>query len=212
MNAFYPVNIRLSGKKVVIIGGGKMAERKIRSFRSSGAVLEVVSPELTDGLQELLVESVFVWKQKQFSKEDIDGAFMIIAATNDSMINQEVKRYVSKNQLVCLLDQQHQSNVQFPAVVKRGKLMIATSTSGASPVLAKKISKRLLNEFDDRYIDYLDFLAQARILILEHVEDDNTKKELLSAIVNDSYLNSSQRWSDFQQLLIERNIKIPIKG
>ncbi|WP_147535554.1 NAD(P)-binding protein [Bacillus marasmi] len=210
MNSFYPLNIRLSGKRIVIVGGGKMAERKVRSLCTAGAFLEVVSPDLTVGLQGMLEKSLFVWKQKTFSQEDIVDAFMIIAATNNATVNRLVKDYASNNQLVCLLDQQQQSDVHFPAIVKRGKLTIATSTSGASPVLAKKISRRFSNEFDDRYIEYLDFLAEARRLILEYVEDMETRRELLTEIVSQSFLDSRQRLADFQNLLIERNIQLPI--
>lgn len=211
MNGFYPINIRFTGKKIVIIGGGKMAERKIRSLQYSGANLEVVSPTLTETLHKLLLDSVFIWKRKSFSKEDIEGAFMVIAATNESTINQAVKAHVSANQLVCLLDNQNLSDVQFPAIVRRGKLLIATSTAGASPVLAKKITEKLAVEFDDRYVSYLDFLHEARCLILKQVKDPQLKKELLTEIVHDTFLHSNQRWEDFKKLLIGRNIEIEIE-
>ncbi|NMD71151.1 NAD(P)-binding protein [Bacillus sp. DNRA2] len=211
MNGFYPVNIRFTDKKIVIIGGGKMAERKIRSFQHSGANLEIVSPTLTETLHKLLLDSVFIWKQKYFSKEDIEGAFMVIAATNEPRINQAVKEHASANQLVCLLDNQDLSDVQFPAIVRRGKLIIATSTSGASPALSKKITEKLAADFDERYASYLDFLHVARCVILKQVNNPQLKKELLTEIVHDTFLHSNQRWEDFKKLLIGRNIELTIK-
>ncbi|AGK53813.1 NAD(P)-binding protein [Bacillus sp. 1NLA3E] len=203
MVAHYPISLNLAGKNVIVIGGGKIAERKIRSLLEKGAHIVVISPDLTAGLKKMAEDKIVFWKNKQFSPSDVESAFLIIAATNDKQINLAVKRSAGEHQLVSLVDDPGNSDFQFPSVLRRGKLSIAISTEGASPILAKEIRKQLEQQFDDQYVDYLEFLSESRKTILETVQDPTKKKELLKAIVSPSYLGSTNRQKEFQFLLIQ---------
>ncbi len=197
----FPISLNLSGKYVIVIGGGKIAERKIKSLLETGAHIVVISPELTVELKKLAEAELFSWENKLFSPDDIKSANLIIAATNDKQINQAVKRSALKHQLISLVDDPVNSDFQIPSVLRRGKLSIAVSTAGASPILAKEIRQQLEHEFDERYIDYLDFLEVARKTILETVQNPEKKKQLLIAIVSSKYLNSNDRQQEFETLL-----------
>lgn len=201
MGQLYPVYVNLADKTVVIVGGGKIAERKLCSLIGSGARLVLVSPELTSVLEKLAKDNVFTWKRKRFVPKDIEHASFVFAATNDHSINQFVKASAGAHQLVSLIDDPDHSDFQTPATVKRGKLSLAISTSGASPLLAKKIKQQLEQLFDDRYDDYIEFLYEARITILAKVKDPLKKKQLLSIISSDDFLESNSRWEDFKKLL-----------
>ncbi|MGG3467683.1 NAD(P)-binding protein [Neobacillus pocheonensis] len=203
MSSFYPVMLRLEGKKVVVVGGGKVAERKVSGLLESGAHLTVISPEATAAIQRLAGEDKIVWQQKLFSVEDIQDAFMIFAATNDRQLNQLVKDCADDQQLVTIADDPNESNFHLPALFKRGRLCIAVSTGGASPTLARKIREQLEQQFDESYVAYMDFLFSKRQWILEEVKDASLKKRLLTAIVSLDSLNSESREKDFQRLYKE---------
>ncbi|MGJ7921085.1 NAD(P)-binding protein [Neobacillus sp. LXY-4] len=201
MNAYYPICLHITGKLVVIIGGGKIAERKIKNLYDTGARIEVVSPDLTSELQKMVEMQQIVWKRKAFSIEDIDNALMVIAATNDPAVNRMVKTYANNSQLISLVDDHENSDFHIPSVLRRGRLTFAISTSGASPILAKKIKNKLEQDFDDRYDDYLEFLHRARRTILRTIQEPDKKKGLLTAIVSDYFLESDNREAEFQALL-----------
>jgi precorrin-2 dehydrogenase / sirohydrochlorin ferrochelatase len=200
MNSSYPVVLRLEGKKVVIVGGGKVAERKVTGLLGTGAEVIVVSPEVTDGIERLEREGSIDWKQKSFSDSDINDAFMIFAATNNKELNQLIRSSAGAHQLVTIADDPAGSNFHVPAHFQRGRLSIAVSTEGASPTLASKIREQLEEQFDDSYTDYLEFLSSKRKWILKEVENGSLKRKLLKAIVSTEFLTSDNREEDFIRL------------
>lgn len=199
----YSMNLRISGRNAVVIGGGKVAHRKVLGLLDAGAKVKVVSPELTRELMGLAAEGEISWQAVKYTKKDLEGALLVIAATNDTETNLAVKKDASPHQLVNLADNPEQSDFQVPSVMKRGKLMIAVSTSGASPVLAKKICGQLEQTFDEKYESYLEFLAASRKEIKAAVKDETVKRKLLREIAKESFLASDQREERFARLLIE---------
>lgn len=201
MSANYPIMLHLKGKKVVVVGGGKVAERKVKGLLGTGADICVVSPELTDELIKLATEGDIRWKRKASSKDDIQDAYMIFAATNDEAVNQHVKQEANNQQLVMVADDPEGSDFHVPAKIQRGRLTITVSTGGASPILAGTIREQLEQQFDEQYSDYLEFLFAKRQWILKEVKDASLKKKLLTAIVSEQFLKSENREDDFQRLL-----------
>ena len=203
MRTNYPIMLQLDGKKVVVIGGGRVAERKVRDLLGTGAQLVVISPEATDEIKTFFLDGKIVWQKKSFSAEDLLGAALIFAATDDKDINQSVKSLADKHQLVTVADDPDNSDFHLPAHVQRGRLSIAVSTGGASPTLAKKLRAELEQLFDERYEEYLEFLFTARQWILKEVKDPALKRKLLTAMVSEDFLNSQNRAEDFQRLYEE---------
>jgi precorrin-2 dehydrogenase / sirohydrochlorin ferrochelatase len=194
----YPIHLNLNGKKVSIIGGGAVAERKVKVLLNTGAMIEIISPDLTEFLQKAIKTNKQIsWKKKRFTSEDISDAFLIFAATNDRGINQLIAKSKSRYQLANIADDPVTSDFLVPAIVQRGKLTISISTSGASPILSSTISRQIEETYDQRYEDYLEFLDSCRKFVLANVEDKDKKKQLLSAIVNHTYLNSDKREEEF---------------
>lgn len=200
MGSSYPVILRLDSKKVVIVGGGKVAERKVTGLLGTGAEVVVISPETTDEIQGLHRNGKIVWKQKSVTASDIADAFMIFVATNNHQINQSIKRLAGAHQLVTIADDPDGSNFHVPAHFHRGLLSIAVSTGGASPTLASKIREQLEAQFDDSYVSYLEFLSSKRKWILKEVVDASLKRKLLIAIVGSEFLTSDHREDDFIRL------------
>jgi len=134
------------------VGGGRVAERKARGLLECGAKVVVISPELTDGLQTLLNEKRIAWQARGYCPDDIAGAMLAIAATDDSkvqdMVVADAERY---NILVNVADVPEKCNFILPALVKRGDLSIAISTSGNSPALAKQLRRRFQVQVGEEY-------------------------------------------------------------
>jgi precorrin-2 dehydrogenase / sirohydrochlorin ferrochelatase len=201
LNSNYPIMLRLEGKKVVVVGGGKVAERKVTGLLGTGSRIIVISPEATDELRGLAGSGMIEWLEKSFSKEDIDGALLIFAATNDKDLNQSIKKAASDQQLVNIADDPEGADFHVPSHIQRGRLSIAVSTGAASPTLAKKIREQLEHQFDERYDAYLEFLFSARQRILNEVKDPSKKGKILAAIASEDFLNSQDRETDFLRLL-----------
>ncbi len=192
-------------KRVVVIGGGKVAERKIQGLIEAKARVTVVSPNLTEKLNQCCLEGKITWKKKNFSAEDIRDAFLIIAAVNDPEVSLAVKKAAAPNQLLNLADDPEESNFILPSVYKQGKLSMTVSTSGASPTLAKKIKQNLASQYGPEYKDYVDFLYNCRQWILKEITDPKLKRYLLSAITEREFVTSSSRQKDFKDLLDKWN-------
>lgn len=201
MNNYYPIHINLTGKKVVVIGGGLVAERKVTGMLDTGAVVEIVSPDITEKLSEIIeAYDSISWKKKHFSENDLAEAFLIFAATNNRNLNLAIKNSSNPSQLVNLADEHLASSFIVPSIVKRGKLTISVSTSGSSPILTKKIRQHLEDTYDERYSDYLEFLHTCRSYILQHVDNPVQRTQLLTAIVDPAFIESTTREKDFQDL------------
>ncbi len=208
MANYYPMMLNIEGQPVVVVvGGGFVATRKIISLLSAQAQVTVISPDLSPKLQELVDESAIVWKKKAFAPEDLEGALLIIAATNSSSINEMVAKSAKPYQLCNIVDNEEQSQFIVPSVVKRGPLTIAVSTSGANPKLSKKIKKELEEQYDESYEEYILFLQKARRKIIEEVMDKKLKSELLNALLDPQFLtltktnNLAERDAMFKHLL-----------
>lgn len=188
MTSYYPIMLNISGKQVVVVGGGAVATRKVASLIRAEALVTIVSPELSPKLQLLADENVIQWRKKSFSADDIQDAFMIIAATNSTHINEIVASSASQNQLCNIVDNEALSQFIVPSVVHRGPLTIAVSTSGANPKLAKKIKQDLEEQYDKSYEDYILFLQQARRQIIDEVKDSKEKSILLKELLDSQFL------------------------
>lgn len=199
----YPIMLRLEGKRAVVVGGGKVAEQKVGSLIGTGAEIVVISPEVTEELERLAAGGTIKWKKKSYSEDDIQGAFLVFAATNDKTVNHLVSRSADAHQLVNIVDNPQDSDFHVPSHFERGRLSIAVSTGGASPSLAKKLREQLEAQYDETYEEYLEFLFSAREWIKREVKDPDLKRRLLTAIVSEEFLTSENRDADLKKLFEE---------
>jgi precorrin-2 dehydrogenase / sirohydrochlorin ferrochelatase len=199
----YPIFLDVKGRSAVIIGGGKVAARKAAGLLEEGAKITVVSPALAPELQHFLKEGQITWVQKTFSPDDLMNAFLVFAATNSREINLQVKIAAKDGQLVNIADAPDASDFQIPSNVKRGKLTIAISTSGASPTLARKIRRDLEQKYDESYQEAVDFLHRCRKSILAELEDPGERSKLLAMISEEDFWKKDDREDRFRVLLKE---------
>lgn len=190
--ALFPMFVKLAGRRCVVVGGGTLAESKIESLRAAGAAVTVVSPSLTPALKRRWEANVFGWVARKFAAADLDGAFLVIAATSDEGVNELVYREAERRGILCnAIDQPARCHFYFPAVVRRGDLQIAISTNGLSPSLAQRLRKQFEHEFGPEYGDWLRWLGLVRETLMERRVDFATRKRLLAYLAS---RESFERW------------------
>jgi precorrin-2 dehydrogenase / sirohydrochlorin ferrochelatase len=201
MKNYYPIMLDLTGKRVVVIGGGKVAERKVKGLKEADANITVVAPTVTPFLEQLAEQKNIQWIKKIFSPEDVKDAFLIVAATDKREVNQMVMKAAKPHQLVNVVDDPEHSNFHVPAVVRRGRLNIAVSTGGASPIFTKKICREIANIYDEDYERYIDFLYECRQYILQNVSNHEKKQQLLQEIADEAFRKKGNWEEEFRKLL-----------
>lgn len=187
----YPVFIKLEGQPCLVVGGGLVAERKVRSLLEAGAWVRVISPGLSGALQTLADAGEIEYRPGTYRPGDVEGAFLVISATNDAEVNRLVARdCTARRILLNAVDDPEHCNFYVPATVRRGDLAIAISTGGQSPLLARKIREQLEKEFGAHYGDYLALLGEIRHNIIRNVADPVKKAQLLEALATPEILDA----------------------
>ncbi|MCK4401250.1 bifunctional precorrin-2 dehydrogenase/sirohydrochlorin ferrochelatase [bacterium] len=141
---FYPVNLNIKGKLCIVIGGGKVAERKIKNILFCGGKVKVISPELTSKLAELVKQRRIIYAKAEYHLEALKGAELIYAATSNRNLNSKIAKDAAKlGILVNVCDSAKDSSFILPAVLRKKDLVIAVSTDGISPEKAVRIRDKL---------------------------------------------------------------------
>lgn len=193
-----------------MVGGGPVAERKIHNLLDTGAIITVISPTITAVIQSWQETEDVNWKKKYFEDDDINDAFLIIAATDKRDVNHQVLKVCRTHQLINVVDDPEGSNFFVPSTLLRGKLSISVSTSGASPGLSKKIVTELADKYDECYEEYLDFLFETRRCIQNTISDPDVRRKLLSKLLDDEFksLSRKQQYETRDQLVKELIMKM----
>lgn len=161
--AYYPMFLKIMGKRCVVVGGGGVARRKVRGLLEHGASVEVISPDLCPELNKLGETGEIKVLRRRYQSGDLQGAFLAIAATDNRALNRQVvKEAKDKAVLVNVADDPQDSDFIMPSYLRRGALTIAVSTAGRSPALARKIRTRLEKEFGDEYASLVRLIAEVR--------------------------------------------------
>ena len=177
--------VRLTGRRCLVVGAGKIAADKVAGLLVHGARVEVVSPRAVRRIQELEREGQIVWRHRKFSPRDLGGAFLVVAATNSSMINQAVFRACQARSVLCnAVDDPSHCDFFYPAVVRRGPLQIAISTNGQSPALAARLRRELEEQFGPEWSDWVEHVGELRREILNKRMSAKARRERLLAMAS----------------------------
>lgn len=189
MNELFPAFLNLTARKCLVIGGGTVAERKVKTLLRCQAEIHVVSPDLTSYLSDLVVQDQIIYFARKFLPEDLKNKFLIISAAGDREVNSFLASQLFENNfLLNIVDEPEKGNFFVPAVAQRGKLQIAVSTSGASPLLARKLRKQLEMQFGPEYERLLDILFEVRGEVIKRTSDTGKRKEIYQAIIESDIL------------------------
>lgn len=166
----YPLFVYLTGMRVVCVGAGRCAERKVESLVAHGASVTVVAPLATPRIRELAARGRIALVGRAYRPGDLAGATLVFGATGDAEVNHEVfLEATRRGQLVNVVDDPGNCNAILPSVLERGPFQVAVSTAGAAPGLARGVRRGLEGEFPAWYGDYVDLLGQVRGLVKARV-------------------------------------------
>jgi precorrin-2 dehydrogenase/sirohydrochlorin ferrochelatase len=206
----YPIFLELDNKKVVVIGAGSVAADKVKKLLAAGAKVTVIALEAGKEFSEL--KSKVTFQQADYSKDQLTGAILVIAATNDQQLNQQVYRDCYDLNILCnVVDSPELCDFYVPAVAQRGSLQIAVSTDGKCPAYAGRIRKQLEKQFTQEHGRFLDDLELVRQRILEEISEADKRKKLLQELVTDESFeyykqNGPAAWRDRAENII-KNVK-----
>jgi precorrin-2 dehydrogenase / sirohydrochlorin ferrochelatase len=174
---YYPIYLNLEGRLCVVIGGGVIAEGKIKALLEAGAEVTLVSPELTRWLETLVDEGRIRYVARGYEPGDLHGAFLAISATDERAINEQVWAEANRlNIMVNVVDDTPHCNFIAASIMRRGDLAIAISTSGSAPALAVRLRERLEREIGEEYAHFLDIAARLRAPLLARFPNFEERK------------------------------------
>ncbi len=187
---YYPICLDLKDRVVLVVGGGTIAEGKILQLVEAGARVRVVSPTLTEHLSGMIEQQLITHHPAEFSEADLDGAMLVISATDNQAVNEAVARAAAVRGMLCnVVDQPALCNFITPALVTRGKLQISISTGGGSPSLAQRVKREIAELIGEEYGELLELAAELRQEVHHLLPDFNRRRDLLKAYIESDALN-----------------------
>ncbi|MBL7171563.1 MAG: bifunctional precorrin-2 dehydrogenase/sirohydrochlorin ferrochelatase [Pseudomonadota bacterium] len=203
--SYYPIFLQIEGMRVLVVGGGNVAQRKVETLLESGASIFIVSKELTPELKRLVDNGDVRFLGEEMKDEFFDDAFIVIAATDDKDLNHKVSMSARRRDLlVNAVDQPEDCNFIVPSVVRRGDLLISISTSGKSPALAKKIRELLEAQFGDEYGAFLNLMGGLRKEVLALGLSQKENRQIFQEIIAGGIIEALalNDWEEIESTLI----------
>lgn len=182
---YYPVNLDIQNRKCLVVGGGSVSNRKVMTLLECGAIVTVVSPDVTEELLELAEKKMIELKKRPYEPYDIDGMFLVIGATDNEKLNWQINKDAERQNKLCnIADRPEACNFILPSIVNRGNLVITISTSGKSPAFAKKMRQDLEKEFGEEYDEFLQLMGAIRKKALSEKHEPEAHKHLFEQLIN----------------------------
>lgn len=178
----FPISLNLSGRLVVVVGGGAVGARKLAALLESGARVRLVDPRpliLPPGVQHIA---------EAYRAEHLDGAGLAFACATPTVNAQVVADCRERGVWVCSASSPKEGDFALPAVVRRGDLTLGVSTGGASPALARRVRERLEVEFDEAFAEWVRVLAEVRAEVLTRISDEARRRALLDSFAEWDWL------------------------
>jgi precorrin-2 dehydrogenase/sirohydrochlorin ferrochelatase len=178
----FPMFLKLSNRPCLVVGAGVIAESKIASLLEADGQVRVVAPQATTQVRTWAQTNTLDWLQRPFEPSDLDGMFLVIAATASTELHERIFEEAARRAVLCnIVDVPPLCDFYYPSVVQRGMLQIAISTAGQSPALAQRLRKQLEDQFGPEYAEWLAHLGEARDKLHAADMDPDERKRLLHA-------------------------------
>ena len=185
MSSMFPMFVKLEGRSLLVVGAGKVGEGKIEGLLDSGAQIRVVALKATDAVHEWARRGEIDLRKRSFVPADLEGMFLVVVATSSRGLNEAIYREAQHRGVLCnVVDVPELCDFFYPAVVRRGDLQIAVSTSGQSPSLAQRIRQDLEQQFGPGFAEWVAELGGTRREVLKSALDPATKRELLQSLAS----------------------------
>ncbi|MBI2842408.1 MAG: bifunctional precorrin-2 dehydrogenase/sirohydrochlorin ferrochelatase [Armatimonadetes bacterium] len=187
--AYYPIAIDLTGRKVLVVGGGTVALRKVETLLEFGAEVTVVAPQIVPEIERLAESGSITVERREYRSEDAAGAVVIITSTDDEAVNRRVSEdALARNILVNVVDVPELCGFIVPATVKRGDLTISISTAGKSPALARRVREKIEEIFGPEYGEFADLLGEMREMAKSRIKSQPERERAFKQMLNSQIL------------------------
>jgi precorrin-2 dehydrogenase/sirohydrochlorin ferrochelatase len=204
---FYPLFLDLRDKPVLLVGGGVVAERKTHALFEAGARVTLVAPEITPALRKLEESGAIRVLERRFLESDLDGAVLVISATDDVVVQVQVAAAArARGVLVNTVDQPPLCDFIVPAVVRRGDVIVAISTSGKSPALAAALRAKLDSIITEDTARAARVLGEIRNEVHARFPDPELRKRAFERVINSGFLDWVAECDDAKALRRARRI------
>ncbi len=204
---YYPINLDVRGRRCLVVGGGNVGARKVKTLRRCGAVVTVVSPDIDPSLlQQAAADPDIVLEQRPYRSSDVDGMFLVIGATDNETLNRKIHADAEGSNLLCnIADRPAICNFILPAIIQRGDFVMTVSTAGKSPAFAKTIRQQLESQFGDEYGDLLALMGAIRKKLLAEAHQPEEHKPLFEKLIAGDLLTlvKDKHHAQIDQLLEE---------
>jgi siroheme synthase-like protein len=180
MTEMFPVFFKLQDRQCLVVGAGTIAAPKIASLLRAGGLVTVVAPQAGSAIKVQAHAGELVWHEREFSASDLDGKFLVVAATDLQQVNHLVSEAARSRNVLCnSVDDPPDCDFFYPSVVRRGDLQIAISTAGKSPALAQQLRAEVDALLPEDTEAWLDHLGATRLKILKAYPASEERKEAL---------------------------------
>ncbi len=191
---YYPIGLDISGRRCLVIGGGEVGERKAQRLLECGARVSVVGRELTPVLAGLAQEGRIDHIQGDYEKGLLEGAFLVIGATDDRAVNERIFRDARKRGVLAnIVDDPKRCDFILPALYRQGDLVITVATGGKSPALAKKLRKELEERYGPEYETLLKIMGTLRGEIIDRGESPDENRKVFEDLVESDILEQIRK-------------------
>jgi len=181
---YYPIYLDIEERNVVIIGGGNVCARKAETMMKYGARVTVVSPELTDEIEQWAREGCLAIQRKAYESSDLDDAHIVIASTDDQSVNEQIAADCRARRIpVNVVDVTPLCEFIVPAIIEKGSIQIAVSTGGKSPALARTLKEDLQRAIGPEYAEINDVLGSLRDGAKKVLPTDVDRKRFFDGII-----------------------------
>ena len=185
----YPIMLLGKGMHAIVVGGGDIALAKTEGLLLGGLTITVISPELNCGLSNLAKDGKICWIQRAYQSPDLDDADLIFGCTNDNAVNTQVSKDAqARRKWVNIVDVNDLCTFYMPSVLRRGGFVLAVSTTGASPALARKVRLFLEETFGEEWETFIDLMAALRPELKDTITDMDARREFVERIWNSAAL------------------------
>jgi precorrin-2 dehydrogenase/sirohydrochlorin ferrochelatase len=182
---FYPMFVDLEGRRCLVVGGGPVASEKVEKLLDHGAVVRLVSPQVTSELARMVSEGrIADHRQRTYRPEDLEGCFLVIAATNLDPINRMVWQDAEARNMLCnVVDGPPLCSFIVPSVVRRGELAIAVSTGGASPAVARHVRRELDAAYGPEWEHLVALMRELRDELKDRYRDMPSRRDAVEVLM-----------------------------
>jgi precorrin-2 dehydrogenase/sirohydrochlorin ferrochelatase len=203
---YYPANLDVQNRECLVVGGGSVGERKVKTLLECGARVTIISRVATEFLQDLASKGSIRLETREYEPSDMEGKFLVIGATDNEAVNEKVSQDAAERGLLCnIADRPASCTFVLPAIVHQGDLMIAISTSNKSPAVARRIRETLEGQFGPEYTALLNLMGAIRQKLLSQGKSPEAHKQKFEQLLDGGLLEKvrDNRTQEINELLTQ---------